>query len=122
VRKSKDIEETVNIAEPVPPRPLRKISCSKVWENPASALDVATMLSPIHKTLLSPNLLTNQPLGVALTNRIKAKMLITELAANADTSKDLANTGIIGATMPKPRATQNATAVITATSLGRSLK
>ena len=122
MRSSKDIEDTVNIAEPVPPMPRRKISCSKVWENPAKALESETILSPIQRTLRSPNLLTNQPLGAALTNRIKAKTLITELAAKAETSKVWAKTGMIGATIPNPRATQNATAVRTATSPGRSLK
>ena len=122
MRNSNDIEETVNIAEPVPPMPRRTISCSKVWEKPASALEIATMLRPIHNTLRSPNLFTNQPLGAALIKRINAKTLITELAANAETSKVCAKTGMIGATIPKPRATQNATAVSTATSPGRSLK
>jgi hypothetical protein len=53
---------------------------------------------------------------------MNAKTLTTELAANADTPNDFANTGITGATMPKPRATQKATVVSAATSRGRSLK
>jgi hypothetical protein len=53
---------------------------------------------------------------------MRANTLITALAQKADTPKELAKTGTTGATMPKPRATQNATKVTAATSLGRSLK
>ena len=80
------------------------------------------MLSPIQSTVRSPILFTSQPLGAALRKRISAKTLITELAAKFDTSNVCAKTGIIGATIPNPSATQNATAVRTATSRGRSLK
>ena len=110
------------MADPVPPIPRNKINCSKDWETPARALETATILRPIQSTLRSPILLTNQPLGAALTKRISAKTLITELAANAETSKDWAKTGMIGATIPNPSATQKATAVRTGTSGGKSLK
>ncbi|CAB4755764.1 unannotated protein [freshwater metagenome] len=73
------------MADPVPPIPRNRINCSNDWETPASALDSATMLKPIQSTLRSPILFTNQPLGAALIKRIKAKTLMTELAANAET-------------------------------------
>jgi hypothetical protein len=110
------------MADPVPPIPRKTISWSKDWAKPANALEIETILSPTQSTVRSPILLTSQPLGAALRNRINAKTLITELAAKFDTSKVCANTGIIGATIPKPSATQNATAVSTATSRGRSRK
>ena len=49
---------------------------------------------------------------------MKAKTETTELAAKALTPNDLANTGIAGATIPKPIATKNAIKEITATSFG----
>jgi hypothetical protein len=51
-------------------------------------------------------------------NRISAKTLTTLLAASAVTPNDLAKTGIVGITIPKPIATKKAITLNTATSLG----
>ena len=68
----------------------------------------------------SPKRFTNRPPGVAATSRIAANTLTTEVAASVLTPNDLAKTGIIGTTMPYPKATKNPTVVRTATSRGKS--
>ena len=50
---------------------------------------------------------------------MSAKTETTELAAKAVTPKDLAKTGIAGATIPKPIATKKAIKAMIETSLGR---
>jgi hypothetical protein len=54
--------------------------------------------------------------------RTRAKTEMTELAAIVDTPKVRAKTGIAGARIPKPSATQKATAVTTPTSSGRPFR
>lgn len=68
--------------------------------------------------ILSPKRLTHNPAIGAEANLMKAKTETTELAAKALTPNDLANTGIAGATIPKPIATKKAIKEMTATSLG----
>jgi hypothetical protein len=67
----------------------------------------------------SPKRLTAQPAAGELMSRMKAKTLMTALAANAVTPNVRANNGIAGITMPNPSATQKAIAASTLTSRGR---
>src|SRR6185437_8488791 len=73
---------------------------------------------PVPSTTRSPIRFTSRPTPSAETSRISAKALTTPAAAVRDTPKLRANTGMAGATMPKPAATKNATADSTATSIG----
>ena len=79
------------------------------------------MKSPVPSTSRSPNLSTKVPAIGAVTNLASANTEITALASNAETPKVLAKTGKAGSKIPKPRATQNATADSTATSRGSPL-
>src|SRR5512135_2659718 len=75
---------------------------------------------PRASTRRSPNRSTSRPLPSADTNRIAAKIEMTVPAEVRPTPKCRANSGIAGATTPKPTATANATAASTPTSRGRS--
>ncbi len=77
---------------------------------------------PEASTTRSPRRLTNRPATGAEAKRTSAKTEMTAPAARLLTPKALANNGIAGATMPNPSATENATAVSTATSGGRDPK
>src|SRR5476649_2292476 len=77
---------------------------------------------PVARTTRSPRRLTSRPATGADTKRTNANTEMTAPAAKLLTPKFLANSGIAGATIPKPRATENATAVRTATSGGRDPK
>src|SRR4051794_27270044 len=77
------------------------------------------MPMPMPSTSRSPIRLTSRPTPRAELSRISANALTTAPAAVRDTPKLRANSGIAGATMPKPAATKNATADSTATSIGR---
>ena len=81
-----------------------------------------TMKIPMPRITRSPTRSTSQPAGGEDTNRVSAKIEMTALAANAETPKSLANSGMTGKTMPKPTATAKATAVSTATSRGMPRK
>ncbi|CAB4851330.1 unannotated protein [freshwater metagenome] len=70
------------------------------------------------RTVRSPTRSTMRPAGSALTRRTSAKTLTTALAQKAETPNVSAKSGIAGATMPKPRATQKATSASTNTSRG----
>ena len=74
---------------------------------------------PVPSITRPPKRLTSLPTPSAAAMRVNAKALITALEANASTPKLCANSGIVGATMPKPAATKNATLASTATSRGR---
>src|SRR5690606_14824543 len=73
---------------------------------------------PADMTLRSPRRFTIHPAAGLLINRMKAKTLITALAAKAETPKVRAKSGIAGITIPKPSATQKAIAASTVTSRG----
>ena len=122
VRSSSDRAETVNIVDPRPPTPRRISSCVKFCEKPAARLEIETMMSPVDSTERSLKRLIIAPAAGELMNRTSANTLMTELAARAETPKVRANTGMAGARMPKPRATQKATAVTTPTSSGRPFR
>jgi hypothetical protein len=86
--------------------------------NPAKKLETETISKPIVRTILSPKRFTQSPAIGADANLMKANTETTELAASALTPKDLAKTGIAGATIPNPIATKKAINERTATSLG----
>ena len=77
---------------------------------------------PVASTTRSPRRLTNRPATGAEAKRTSANTEMTAPAAKLLTPKSLANSGIAGARIPKPRATEKATAVRTATSGGRDPK
>src|SRR4051794_26062190 len=77
------------------------------------------MPMPTPSRIRSPIRLTSRPTPSAELSRISANALTTAPAAARDTPKLRANSGIAGATMPKPAATKKATAASTATSRGR---
>ena len=77
---------------------------------------------PVDITSRSPIRFTKRPATGAEAKRTSAKTEITPPAEKLLTPNSLANSGIAGATIPKPRATENATAVRTATSGGRDPK
>src|SRR5450631_736806 len=118
-RSSRLYADTVNIAEPIPPAPRRTTSWPNDPENPASRLETPTIPIPVAMTMRSPTRLTRRPANGAVSRRISANADTTALASALLTPKCLANSGIAGATMPKPRATEKATAERTATSGGR---
>lgn len=66
----------------------------------------------------SPYRSTNRPPPRADTKRISAKAEMTAPAAVLPTPNERANSGIAGATTPKPTATETATAARTVTSRG----
>jgi hypothetical protein len=80
----------------------------------------ATVTSPAVSTDRSPNRSTSEPPLNAETNRKKANALTARPTAVVPTPKERANSGIAGATMPKPSATTKATTERTPTSRGRS--
>jgi hypothetical protein len=86
--------------------------------NPAKKLEIETSNKPTVKIILSPKRFTHKPARGAEANLIKANTETTELAASALTPKDLAKTGIAGATIPNPIATKKAIKESTATSFG----
>src|SRR5665811_1262284 len=90
--------------------------------SPARRLDTPTMPIPVASTRRSPKRLTNLPAPGADAKRTSANTEMTAPAAKLLTPKSLANSGMAGARIPKPRATENATAVRTATSGGRDPK
>ena len=73
---------------------------------------------PVASTQRSPSRLTIRPASGAETNRTRANTEMTAPAAKLLTPNSRANNGIEGATTPKPRATEKATAVRTTTSGG----
>ena len=81
----------------------------------------ATITKPEDSTTRSPTLSIKRPLIGEEINRVSANIETTVLAANAVTPNDLAKSGIAGATMPKPRATENAMEDKTQIAGGRSL-
>src|SRR5690242_20311932 len=119
-RSSRLYAPTVNIAEPAPPAPRSTSSWPYDAESPASRLETATIPMPVASTIRSPNRSTMRPATGANTSRMTANAATTENAAVLSTPNCLANRLIAGATIPNPRATENATAVRTATSGGRS--
>ena len=77
---------------------------------------------PVASTHRSPRRLTSRPASGAEANRTSANTETTAPAAKLLTPNSRANSGIEGATTPKPRATEKATAVRTATSGGSEAK
>src|SRR6478609_11714404 len=77
---------------------------------------------PVASTHRSPRRSTIRPATGAEANRTSANTDTTAPAAKLLTPNSLANSGIAGATTPKPRATEKATAVRTATSGGSEAK
>jgi len=73
---------------------------------------------PLASTSRSPRRSTNRPATGAEAKRTSANTEMTAPAAKLLTPKSLANRGIAGASIPNPSATENATAVSTATSGG----
>ena len=121
-RSSRLVDETEKRADPAPPTPRRTRSWTKECEKPARRLETATTEIPLARMSRSPNRSTSRPPANAETNRMRAKTLMTEDAAKFETPNDWANTGIAGATMPKPRATHAATTARTRTSRGSFLR
>ncbi len=76
------------------------------------------MSRPDDITHRSPRRSTSTPASGEVMKRTRAKAEMTALACSAVTSKVRAKTGRTGMRMPKPRATQKATPVRTATSRG----
>src|SRR6266536_5155208 len=79
------------------------------------------MPMPVASITRSPNAFTSRPANGAVTSRAAANALITAIASVVLTPKWRANSGIAGATTPKPTATMNATAASAPTSAGSSL-
>lgn len=111
--------DTVNMLDPNPPIPRRRSNWLKDCDSPANALDADTMISPVDMTTRSPRRSTRAPDNGEVMNRTSANAEMTELASSALTPKERAKTGNAGARMPKPSATQKATAERIATSRGR---
>jgi hypothetical protein len=80
----------------------------------------ATMSSPAVSTHRSPNRSTSEPPLKAETNRKNAKALTASPTAVVPTPKARANSGMAGATIPKPSATTKAMTARTLTSRGKS--
>lgn len=110
------------MAEPKPPIPRIVIRCPKVVDSPAKKVVTATINKPEVKTTRSPIFSIRYPLIGDAISLVSANIETIVLAANADTPKDLANSGIAGATIPKPSATVNETAAKTQIPPGRSFR
>ena len=109
-----------NATLPSPPRPRNTSSCQKFCDRPAAKELIATIANPNERVRRSPIRSTNLPAIGAPRRRIPAKTETTELAAKALTPNSRAKAGITGATIPKPKATQNATILTAVTSIGNS--
>jgi hypothetical protein len=96
-------------------------NCPKVSAKPDSAEDTETIINPALKVNRSPIRSINLAAKGADTTRISAKIEITVLAANALTPNERPNSGIVGATIPKPKATQKEIMASTQIAGGRSL-
>jgi hypothetical protein len=83
---------------------------------------IETITKPAVKTTRSPIFSISKPEIGEEINLVNAKIETTVLAAKAVTPNDLANSGIAGATMPKPSATQKAIIANIQIAGGRSLK
>jgi hypothetical protein len=110
----------VNIALPIPPAARSARKTGNEFARPASPVVTATTSRPAVSTTRSPNRSTNDPPLKAETNRKKAKALTASPTAVFPTPNVLANSGMAGATMPKPRATTKAMTASTPTSRGSS--
>lgn len=80
---------------------------------------MATIEIPIERMARSPRRSVRYPANGEVTKRTSAKTEMTALASKVLTPNERANTGIAGARIPKPSATQNAMADRTATSAGK---
>jgi hypothetical protein len=119
-RSSSDSAATVNMALPTPPAARRTRNSGKDDARPARPVVTATTTRPVDRTVRSPNRSTSEPPPKAETKRKNAKALTASPTAVVPTPKDRANSGIAGATMPKPSATTKATTARIPTSRGSS--
>ena len=101
-RSSSESAATVNIALPTPPAARSARNTGKLPARPASPVVTATISSPAASTTRSPNRSTSVPPLNADTNRKKANALTASPTAVVPTPKARANSGMAGATMPKP--------------------
>jgi hypothetical protein len=98
----------VNIADPKPPIPRRTNKWKKSVEAPAKPVVIATITNPLVRTTRSPVFSIRKPEIGAEISRVRAKNETIVLAAKALTPNDLAKSGIAGANIPNPSATEKA--------------